>query len=175
MLAHPALPCGRHIQAKSGNLLCYRFSNRVFCHGTEFREILNDLCAGIRFDTHAPLIRKFCSTAIKLSNTARTMSATLRHVLENHHIWRVQFKQRVDADQATCIFVCTARIVDPPIDRSPRLVKKYIRKSLRLEMDRKYKVSPPAHSWRERFRSSARSIALSSSSICRLVFLDGLP
>src|SRR6266851_6602763 len=83
IFAHPGLPCGWHIKIKSRNVLCYRFSNLVFCHGTELREILNDLCARIHFDTHAPLIRKFCSAAIKLSNTARTMSAMFRHVLEN--------------------------------------------------------------------------------------------
>ena len=71
-------------------MLCDRFSNLVFCHGTEFREILDDLCARIRSDKHAALIRKFCSATIKLSNTGRTTSAALRHVLENQHVWRVQ-------------------------------------------------------------------------------------
>src|SRR5216683_1279718 len=97
VFAHPGFPRGWQIKIKSGNVLCYRFSNLVFCHGTELREIFNDLCARIRFDTHTPLIRKFCSAAIKLSNTARTMSAMFRHVLENQHVWRVQFKQRIDA------------------------------------------------------------------------------
>jgi hypothetical protein len=42
----------------------------------------------------------------------------------------------------------TARIVDSPIDRKARLIKKYICKSPGLEMDRKYNVKPPGHRWR---------------------------